>query len=160
MSGKVSPADYRALAEFRYQIRCFLNFSEQAARAAGLEPQQYVLLLALRGLPERREPTIRSLAERLQIRHNTAVELIDRLVRRELVRRIRGEDDRRQVFIHLTARGERVLEKLARKRLAELRSTGPSLVRALDALIARTKKGGRLVPRRSSNPEVISRGTA
>lgn len=88
------------------------------------------------------------------------MELIDRLVRRELVRRVRGEEDRRQVFIYLTARGERVLEKLARKRLAEFRSTGSSLVGALDALIARTKKGGRLAPRRSSDPEVISRRTA
>jgi DNA-binding MarR family transcriptional regulator len=140
MNRRLSPDDYRALAEFRYQIRCFLNFSEQAARSAGLEPQQYVMLLAVRGLPEGQRATIRALAERLQIRHHSAVELIDRLAHRGLVRRIRAPQDRRNVLIHLTARGERILEKLAQLRLAELRATGPALVRALEALIERTRE--------------------
>jgi DNA-binding MarR family transcriptional regulator len=140
MSRHLSPDDYRALAEFRYQIRCFLNFSEQAAHAAGLEPQQYLMLLTIRGLPEGKEATIRALAERLQIRHHSAVELIDRLAHRGLVRRSRAPQDRRNVLVHLTARGERILEELAQLRLAELRATGPALVRALDALIERTRE--------------------
>lgn len=144
MERAVSAADYRALAEFRYQIRRFLNVSDQAARAAGLEPQQYLLLLALRGLPEGRHATILTLAERLQLRHHSAVGLIDRLEKRELVRRVRGKEDRRQVLLSLTARGEQILGKLARKRLAELRFSGPELVRALDALIAATRKSAGL----------------
>ena len=81
----ISMAEYQALAEFRYQIRRFLRFSEQAARATGLVPQQYQLLLALKGLPNGRKATISELAERLQIKHHSTVELIDRLVKRELV---------------------------------------------------------------------------
>ena|SRR5947209_11651372 len=136
MDRAVSVAEYRALAEFRYQIRRFLNISEQAARAAGLEPQQYLLLLALRGLPEgKQKATILTLAERLQLRHHSVVGLIDRLEKRGLVRRVRGKEDRRKVLISLTARGEQILGNLARKRLAELRATGPELVRALGAVI-------------------------
>jgi len=135
MDRAVSVAEYRALAEFRYQIRRFLNISEQAARAAGLEPQQYLLLLALRGLPEGKQATILTLAERLQLRHHSVVGLIDRLEKRGLVRRVRGKEDRRKVLISLTARGEQILGNLARKRLAELRATGPELVRALGAVI-------------------------
>ncbi len=142
MRPRVSAADYQALAEFRYQIRRFLNCAERAARGAGLEPQQYMVLLTVRGLPGGNAATIRALAERLQIRHHSAVELIDRLAYRGLVRRTRGTQDRRQVIIHLTRRGENLLGKLAADRLAELRDTGPELVRALHALIARTKKSG------------------
>lgn len=138
MSRAVTTDDYRALAEFRYQIRRFLNYSEQAARAAGLEPQQYLMLLAIRGLPDGKEATIRTLAERLQLRHHSAVELIDRLVKRGLVRRARGRKDRRHVFIRITARGDILLSQLAQQRLEELRSTAPALVRALEALIERT----------------------
>src|SRR2546425_9425912 len=100
MDRAVSVAEYRALAEFRYQIRRFLNISEQAARAAGLEPQQYLLLLALRGLPEgKQKATILTLAERLQLRHHSVVGLIDRLEKRGLVRRVQGKEDRRKVLI-------------------------------------------------------------
>ncbi len=140
MRRTVSSADYRALAEFRYQIRRFLNLAEQGARAAGLEPQQYLLLLALRGLPDEEQATIRNLAERLQVRHHSAVELIDRLAKRGLVRRVRGKQDRRHVLVHFTPRGDRVLTKLARQRLKELRAAGPALIRALDAVVARTRK--------------------
>ena len=141
MDRAVSVAEYRALAEFRYQIRRFLNISEQAARAAGLEPQQYLLLLALRGLPEgKQKATILTLAERLQLRHHSVVGLIDRLEKRGLVRRVRGKEDRRKVLISLTARGEQILGNLARKRLAELRATGPELVRALGAVVGAIRK--------------------
>ena len=142
MSRAISPAAYQGLAEFRYQIRRFLIRAEQDARSVGLEPQQYLLLLAIRGLPAGTEPTIRNLAEHLQVRHHSAVELTDRLARRGLVRRVRGKLDRRHVLVQLTRRGEQVLAKLALRRLQELRSSGPALVRTLKAIIARTKKPG------------------
>jgi DNA-binding MarR family transcriptional regulator len=95
MAKSMSSDEFRALAEFRYQIRQFLNGSEQAARAAGLEPQQYLFLLAVRGLPAGREATIRELADRMQLRHHSAVELVDRLERQQLLRRERSRTDRR-----------------------------------------------------------------
>jgi DNA-binding MarR family transcriptional regulator len=131
----MTSAEFRALAEFRYQIRIYLNGSEEAARNAGLEPQQYLLLLALRGLPQGREASIRELAERLQLRHHSVVELVDRLERRSLLRRERSRDDRRQVILHLTPRGEKILTRLAKQRISELRTAAPTLVRALSAVI-------------------------
>ena len=132
----ISMADYRALAEIRYQIRRFLHFSEQAAREAGLVPQQHQLLLALKGLPTGRKATISELAERLQIRHHSTVELIDRLVERGLIKRLRDEADQRRVIIHLTPQGEQVLQKLSLLHRHELQLAGPAFVRALGALIA------------------------
>ncbi len=131
-----TPIDYHALAEFRYQIRRFLRFSELAARSAGLEPQQYQLLLALKGLPTGQKATVGVLAERLQIQHHSTVELINRLVERVLVQRQRDEDDQRQVLVILTAHGEELLHKLARHHHTELQSIGPTLVSALENIIA------------------------
>jgi DNA-binding MarR family transcriptional regulator len=131
----MTPDEYRALAEFRYRIRVFLNGSEQAARAAGLEPQQYLLLLAVRGLPLGREASIGELAERMQLRHHSVVELVDRLERRLLLRRERSRVDRREVIVHLTPRGERIILRLAKQRLEELRTAAPALVRALNAIV-------------------------
>ena len=138
----IKDQDYHSLAEFRYQIRRFLHFSEQAVRAAGLEPQQHQLLLALRGLAASNEPaSIRALAERMQIQHHSAVELVDRLVDRCFVSRSRAPTDRRQVLIRLTPRGEAELEKLAVCHLEELQKNGPALVAALEALIRRNNGG-------------------
>ena len=123
--------DYRSLAELRYQIRCFLAFSEQAARAAGLEPRQHQLMLSLKGLPPGARPTIGEVAERLQIQHHSAVELVNRLSVSGYVRRHRGGDDRREVLLALTPRGEKVLRELSLHHRAELRSAGPALVAAL-----------------------------
>jgi DNA-binding MarR family transcriptional regulator len=95
----IATADYRALAELRYRIRHFLCEGDAAARKVGLEPQQYLLLLTLRGLPEAMKPTIRTLAERLGLKHNSTVELINRLESRGCVRRIRSRDDRRCVLV-------------------------------------------------------------
>jgi DNA-binding MarR family transcriptional regulator len=92
-------------------------------------------LLALRGLPAGQEPTIRSLAERLQIQHHSAVELVDRMEKRGLFRRERSKRDRRQVHVYVTQRGEKVLSRLVRHRLAELRVSGPELTRALQAVL-------------------------
>lgn len=135
----MSAAEFRALAEFRYRIRIFLNGSEEAARSAGLEPQQYMLMLALRGLPAGLEPSIRELAERLQLRHHSVVELVDRLEKRQFLRRERSRSDRRQVILHLTPRGERTLTRLAQQRISELRTAAPTLVRALTAVIRSTR---------------------
>src|SRR5258708_17365324 len=105
MANPMSSVEFRALAEFRYQIRHFLNGSEKAARAAGLEPQQYLFLLAVRGLPAGREATIRELAERMQLRHHSAVEMVNRMGPAQLLRRGRSETDRSQVITHLTSPG-------------------------------------------------------
>jgi DNA-binding MarR family transcriptional regulator len=136
MARSMGTAEYQALAQFRFLIRRFLNNSERAARSVGLEPQQYMGLLALRGLPSGQEPTIRSLAERLQIQHHSAVELVDRMERRGLFRRERSKRDRRQVYVYVTPRGEKLLSKLVRHRLAELRVSAPELTRALQAVLS------------------------
>ena len=136
---QITDSDYEALAEFRYQIRRFLHFSEREARAAGIEPHQHQFLLALRGLAQaEHEPSIRMLAERLQIKHHSAVELVDRLEERGLVSRSRAASDRRQAVVRLTPQGEAELEKLSMCHLAELRDNGPALVASLEALIRRT----------------------
>src|SRR5215467_5005491 len=107
---EITTAEYRALAELRYRIRRFLSEGDTVARAAGLEPQQYLLLLSLRGLPETEEASIRTLADRLALKHHSTVELIDRLEVRGYVRRTRNRDDRRRVLVSLLPRGERLLE--------------------------------------------------
>jgi DNA-binding MarR family transcriptional regulator len=122
---------YRALADFRYEIRRFLNFSEQAARAAGLKPRQHQALLAIKGLPTGQKATVGCLAERLQIRPHTAVELASRLERKKLIRRCRNNADRRQVLLQLTPGGERLLRCLSQTHRTELSSAGPKLLRAL-----------------------------
>lgn len=121
-------ADYRALAEFRYHIREYLEFSDRAARIAGIEPRQYQLLLAIRGLPEGLEPTVGVLAQQLHVRHHSAVELVNRSEVNSLVKRFRVGT---RVFVRLTNKGERVLSSAVEKRLPELRAAAPLLVKAL-----------------------------
>ncbi|MGA8223556.1 MAG: MarR family transcriptional regulator [Candidatus Acidiferrales bacterium] len=138
--------DYGALADFRYEIRRFLNFSERAARAAGVEPQQHQALLAIKGLGHESRATVGWLAGRLEIRHHSAVELSDRLEARGFVRRSRGEADRREVVLQLTRAGERFLRELSVTHGRELRTAGPRLVKALRAAIihaSRTAHGTR-----------------
>src|SRR5688572_18770634 len=94
--------NYTALAEFRYEIRRFLRLSEEAARRAGLEPQQHQLLLALKGAEPGVVPTIAWLAERLQVQHHSAVGLVNRLVERRMVRRYRDPSDQRRALVSLT----------------------------------------------------------
>jgi DNA-binding MarR family transcriptional regulator len=131
---EISLAEYRALAEFRYELRRFLHFSEQAARAVGLEPQQHQLLLAIKGLPAGRLASIGELAERLQIQHHSTVELVNRTAERGLLARQRDEQDQRRVLLSLTPYGEEVLRKLTLLHRTELRSTGPALVSMLHEL--------------------------
>ena len=131
MTERLVLADYESLAEMRYQIRRYLRFSEEASRKAGLEPRQYQLLLAIKGLPKDVRPRIGELAERLQIQHHSTVELVNRLSAGGYVRRHRTGDDRREVLLALTARGEKVLRKLFLHHRAELRLRGPALIEAL-----------------------------
>jgi DNA-binding MarR family transcriptional regulator len=138
--------NFKSMAELRYQIRRFLRFSENAARQAGIEPQQHQLLLAVRGLPDGLKPTIGVLAERMQLQHHSTVELIDRLVDRGFLCRLRATDDRRQVLVKLTHDGEEFLERLSRHHLQELQSVGPTFVKVLQSLIESS---------RSSDPKEI-----
>lgn len=123
------------MAELRYQIRKFLRFSENAARQAGIEPQQHQLLLAIRGLPDGASPTIGVLAERMQLQHHSTVELVDRLVDRNFLCRLRSTSDRRQVLVKLTHDGEEFLQKLSLHHLEELQSAGPTFVKVLNSLL-------------------------
>jgi DNA-binding MarR family transcriptional regulator len=143
--------DFQSMAELRYQIRRFLRFSETAARQAGIEPQQHQLLLAIRGLPAELKPTIGVLAERMQLQHHSTVELIDRLVDRGLICRLRATDDRRQVLVKLTREGEAFLETLSRHHLEELQTVGPKFVKILQGLIGKAKRSG-MNPQRSRIP--------
>ena len=152
MQDDMTMAEYQALGEFRYQIRRFLHFSEQMARGAGLEPQQHQLLLAVKSLPGDQGATVSMLAERLQIQHHSAVELINRAADRDLVARRRGEVDRRQVFVRLTDTGEAILHDLSKHTRDELRSTGPDLIRALTTLVTKTLGEAALADGASDTP--------
>ncbi len=115
-------SEYEALSEFRYQLRRFLHFSEQAARSGGLTPLQYQLLLHVQGFPGRNWATVGELAERLQMKPHGTVALITRCEESGLVRRQTGTTDRRQVEIRLLPAGEKILERLAGLHKTELRS--------------------------------------
>ena len=134
MARELTAQDYRALAEFRYQIRRFLHFSEKAARFAGLNPQQHQLLLALKGLPRDVEPNIGEIAERLHVRHHSAVELIERLTERRLLHKQQSPADRRRVLLEITAEGEAILQKLSLTHREQLESVAADLVKALKKL--------------------------
>jgi len=152
---KVKLSDYRALAEFRYHIRRFLRFSEEAARQAAVEPQHHQLMLAVKGKPDSEPARIAYLAERLQIQHHSAVELVDRLAKKGLITRARGEQDRREVYVQLTPRGEHILDELTVHTRAELRSAAPALVATLRHLTKQGKSGQ--LPRRRPRPAVAGR---
>jgi len=138
MEKNLTLQDYQSLAEFRHQIRRYLRFSEKVVRNAELEPRQYQMLLALKGLPREVRPRIAELAERLQIQHHSAVELTDRLEKSGLVRRQRGSRDRREVLVLVTAAGERVIRELVMYHRAELSSRGPALLDALRQVLRNT----------------------
>jgi len=137
----LSLATYRSLSEFRHQVRRFLRFSEDAARAHGIEPQQHQLLLAIKGLPKGKSPTIGELADRLQIKHHSTVDLIDRLEKAGRIAREAGTKDRREVLVRLTAEGERILRALSEEHQTELTKAGPRLMRALAAAVRVAKRG-------------------
>lgn len=137
----LSLAGYRALAEFRFQIRRFLRFSEEQVRQHGIEPQQHQLLLTIKGLPEDVVATIGELAARIQLRHHSVVELVDRLEEHGYVVRQAGQQDRRQVIVHLTSAGSNLLRKLSLAHHEELESAGPALARALRLLMKQNRSG-------------------
>jgi len=128
---KLTLADYQALAEFRFQIRRFLHFSERAVEKAGLERGQYQLMLSIKGMPDDLRPRIRDVANRMQIQHHSAVELINRLEAGGYVHRERATNDRREVLLQLTAKGEKVLAELALHHHEQLQDAAPELVAAL-----------------------------
>lgn len=136
---KLSVSHYRNLAAFRYEMRKFLAFSEDAARAAGVEPQQHQLLLALRGLPPGIKPTVGAMAERLCVQPHTAVALVDKLEERALLLRERGTEDKRQVLLRLTTEGELLLQRLSALHRQQLLVVGPAMVGALQAILSKAE---------------------
>jgi DNA-binding MarR family transcriptional regulator len=132
---EISICEIQALAEFRYRIRRFLRFSEEQARASGIEPQQHQLLLAIKGLPDGMNPTIGELASRMLIRHHSAVELVNRLSEFGAVERVPADEDRRAVLVRLTKKGEKLLHTLSVAHHDELRDQGPELMKALKKVL-------------------------
>jgi DNA-binding MarR family transcriptional regulator len=137
MKSTISDAEYRALAELRYRIRHFIQEGDAAAQRSNLEPQQYLMLLAIRGLPQGAVATIRTLADRMALKHHSAVELINRLASHRWVRRSRGEVDKREVRVSLLPQGSKLLDRVARERLNELKASGAALADAITALVER-----------------------
>ena len=133
---QITDEDYRALAGYRRALRAFLAFSESAAREAGLTVQQHQAILAVRGLGEGARMTIGDLAENLLIRHNSAVELVDRLVRAGLMARTEAGDDRRRVALSLTPKAETLLEGLSVSHLDELKRCRAMLAQMIERLDA------------------------
>lgn len=131
----VTGAEYRRLAAFRYTLRRFLRFSEEAAIAAGLPPHQHQALLAIKGFPaDERAMTVGELAERLQIEPHSAAGLVQRLFKEDLVQKEPGGKDRRQVQLRLSARGEQILARLSAAHREELRRLAPEWQILLDQL--------------------------
>ena len=126
--------DYQTLSEFRYQLRRFIHFSEVHALAAGVEPQQHQLLLAVKGAATPDQAAIQWLAERLQLRHHSVVGLVDRLETRGLVKRRKDPDDHRRVIVDLTPAGDAILERLSQFHEEELREMAPALLAVLSAI--------------------------
>jgi len=131
----ITTDDYKELAEFRYQLRHFLQFSEVQAREHGIEPQQHQALLAIKGLPAGTPPTIGELAKRLVLRHHTTVELINRLELAGFIKRQPDPADGRQILLHVTPRGTAKLRSLSLAHRDELRVKGPELTRTLRAIL-------------------------
>jgi DNA-binding MarR family transcriptional regulator len=122
---------FRKLAEFRFQLRKFLQFSHSAAEERGIRPQQYQLLLCVYGMPAELDPTIANVAARMMLKHNSAVELVDRTIEQGLLRRSPDPTDHRCILLRVTPEGEHVLASLADYHMQELEQAGPELIRAL-----------------------------
>ena len=131
----VSAAEFQALAEFRYQLAGFLRRRRSAAQEAGIEPQHYELLLAIKGLPHGKKPTIKQIAEQLALQHHSTVELTTRLVNRGLVKRERSKEDRRAVLLSVTKEGQRAMDQVVQYSLEQLRQEAPELLKTLARLV-------------------------
>ena len=130
----LAKGDYETLAEFRYLLRQFGAFSEDAARQAGLTAQQHQALLAIKGFPGRESVTIGELAQRLSLKHHSVVGLVDRLMAHDLIHRRHDEEDRRKVVVALTPKAEEMLLGLSLAHRAELRRLAPLLQGLLEKL--------------------------
>ena len=119
------------LADFRYELRRFLQFSENTAQEAGLQPQQHQLLLQVAGAAEGTAVTIAYAASRLGLKHNSTVELVDRSEREDLIERTTDKEDKRRAILRLTRKGRQVLQRLSGEHARELNEMAPRLVRAL-----------------------------
>jgi len=124
------------LAEFRFQLRKFLRFSEIASEAAGISVQQYQMLQVIAAMPEGQGASISYLAERMILRHNSAVELVDRAVRAGMVRRESDDEDLRRSIVKLMPEGEKVIEQLIPLHLAEIDLRGRDIIAALEVVLA------------------------
>ncbi|MHB8302192.1 MAG: MarR family winged helix-turn-helix transcriptional regulator [Acidobacteriaceae bacterium] len=139
---------HESLAEFRHQLRAFLQTSEAAAQRAGLHPQQHQLLLSVAGAVPADSPSIAYAAERLGLKHNTVVELVDRCEAEGLLRRKSDPQDRRRVRLEVTGRGRRVLARLSQVHLQELYSRAPHLIQALQNVLQNDLKVARAPKRK------------
>jgi DNA-binding MarR family transcriptional regulator len=148
--GSFTRADFQRLAEFRFQLRRFLHFSNVAAEEAGLRPQQYQLLQCVSGMPDELEPTIAQVAARMLLKHNSAVELVDRTIEQGFLRRTSDPTDHRRILLRLTADGERVMASLAAHHLEELEQAGPELIRALRRVLLMKAESSRGNARKAS----------
>ncbi len=148
---RLATDDYARLAAFRHALRKFLRFSEMAAAAAGLTSKHYQAMLVVRSRQEDERVTINDLAQQLMIKHNSAVELVDRLVRQDLIVRKASSSDRRKVELCLTPRGRQVLAKLAGIHSRELQRIGPVLEGFFAELSSPGRAGRGSRPRRRSD---------
>ena len=139
-NGPVSASEYETLAEFRHQLASFLRRRREAAEAAGLEPQQYELLLAIKGASVTGSPNIKQIAKQLLLQHHSAVELTTRLEKRGLVHRERSPHDRRSVLVSVTKAGEKVLAEVVQYSLDQLQVEAPQLLRTLGRLVKHKPK--------------------
>jgi len=151
-------SDFQHLAEFRFQIRRFLHFSAGVARKVAVEPQQHQLMLAVKGAPAGTVTSIQYVARRLFIQHNSAVELVNRSVKKGLVERRQDPTDLRRVAVRLTPKGEKILRSLSEHHRSELIHAGTELLNSLRPLLrgtgirsqASSRRITRRVARRSS----------
>lgn len=125
---------YETLAAWRHAVRRFLEFSQRAAKSAGIPTQQHQALLVIKGAPGRDFVTVGEIAERLLLKHHSAVGLVDRLTKRQLVQRDVSSEDRRRIEVRLTAKGEALIERLSAAHLLELRQLRPELKRLLESV--------------------------
>ena len=145
-SSFVATSRLHKLAEFRFQLRKFLRFSEIASEAAGISVQQYQMLQVIAAMPEGQGASISYLADRMILRHNSAVELVDRAVRAGMVRRESDDEDLRRSIVKLMPEGEKVLEHLIPSHLAEIDLRGRDIIAALEVVLASRESGAEPKP--------------
>ena len=154
---KIDVAHLRRLAEFRFQLRRFLHVSQAAAERMGLPNQQFQLLQCVGGMPEGLTPTIASVAARMMLKHNSAVELVDRTIEQGLLRRSSDDADHRRILLSVTPKGERILASLVEFHTRELDQSGPELVRALNRILHGSTAAAGRIRNTASRQEAVAR---